>query len=121
MMIIGFLPVVPEKNKIYDYSACTYPEGLIASDINFVFDNNQIEEILFKGFENDEEKNFKEQVKKFIEENPDKFSGVSSPTDSVADQPAPVQPSVAEPVQNPATSVPNIDQTKPQLDTLDLN
>ena len=31
IMIIGYLPMT-EKNVVFDYSACIYPEGLLSSE-----------------------------------------------------------------------------------------
>ena len=39
------------SNKMFDYGACVYPEGMITSDQLFAFDHEQIEKILFMGYE----------------------------------------------------------------------
>ena len=63
VMITGFCPMTDESEKgMYDYCGCLYPEGMISSDMNLLFDNEQIEEILFKGLENEEELKFKENL-----------------------------------------------------------
>ena len=31
----------PSGVRIYDYSACTYPEGFVRTDLNILFDHNQ--------------------------------------------------------------------------------
>lgn len=63
IMITGFCPVTDETEKgMYDYCGCLYPEGMISSDMNLLFDNDQIEEVLFKGFENAEEVEFKKRL-----------------------------------------------------------
>lgn len=68
IMITGFCvsPGSDGNGKMYDYSSCLYPEGLITSDANLLFDHDQIEEVVFKGFENEEEKIFKDKLKQFI-------------------------------------------------------
>lgn len=43
---------VPQE-KIFDYGACFYPEGMIASDQLFAFDHDQIKEICYRGFDTD--------------------------------------------------------------------
>ena len=66
VMIMGFCPMVQERcNEMFDYSGCLYPEGVITSEINMVFNNSQIEKIVYMGLINEEEKEFK---KKLIEE-----------------------------------------------------
>lgn len=58
-MIIGYLAVSEEhKEKVFDYSGCLYPEGLISSNQTLLFDNNQIEKVYFQGFVDDEQKEF---------------------------------------------------------------
>lgn len=67
LMIIGFCTISPENpNVIMDYNGCMYPEGVLSSDVNFLFNHEQIEEILFKGYVNDEEINFKNKLNEFI-------------------------------------------------------
>lgn len=67
VMITGFC-VIPNdnKHKLYDYSGCLYPEGVINSNEVCLFNHEQIDEIVFKGYENDEEKIFKEELTKEI-------------------------------------------------------
>lgn len=68
LMITGFCSVVEsEPNKTYDYAGCLYPEGVIASDENFLFSHEQIDKIYFLGFSDDNEKKFKEAMKATIE------------------------------------------------------
>ena len=60
MMIIGFCAVDGEnKEKIYDYYGCLYPEGVVSMDRTLLFDHEQIETIYCIGFSDDEEKEFK--------------------------------------------------------------
>lgn len=76
VMITGFCPVTDESEKgMYDYCGCLYPEGMISSDMNLLFDNEQIEEILYKGFENSEEEEFKRKLVEIMNE---KFSNLNN-------------------------------------------
>ncbi len=63
VMITGFC-VVPNdnKNKLYDYSACLYPEGVINSSDVCLFNKEQIQDICFKGYINEEEEEFKKEL-----------------------------------------------------------
>ncbi len=67
LMITGFCPIV-EENKVFDYCGCLYPEGIISSDQNCVFNNNQIKEILYLGFISDKEKEFKNKLINMLDE-----------------------------------------------------
>ena len=63
LMITGFC-TVPEDSPedVYDYCGCLYPEGVISSDEIYVFDHEQIQDILFIGYEDDEQKEFQETL-----------------------------------------------------------
>ena len=68
VMITGFC--CSDKSKpdtTYDYSGCLYPEGIITSDQNLVFNHDQIEKIYALGFADEEEKEFKERLIEVLE------------------------------------------------------
>ena len=67
-MITGFCSTSQEdQSKIYDYSGCVYPEGYLSSDQVCLFDHNQIEKIFFVGYEDEEEKAFKDKLAIIVE------------------------------------------------------
>lgn len=45
-------------NKIYDYLGVFYPEGHIGKDFQYLFDHEQIDKIIFRGYEDQERKDF---------------------------------------------------------------
>ncbi len=47
-----------ESPTMYDYVACYYPEGHINQDYTFVFNHEDIQEVIFKGYKNEEEDRF---------------------------------------------------------------
>ena len=57
IMILGYLPM-GKDNKVFDYSACTYPEGLLKPDQVLAFNHEQIAQIHYTGLEDEEEKDF---------------------------------------------------------------
>lgn len=60
LMITGFCISTPEvPNKIFDYSGCFYPEGLLDLNKIALFDHDQIERIFAFGYSDEEEKEFK--------------------------------------------------------------
>ena len=60
IMITGFYTVTEqEPDKIWDYCACLYPEGLVNSNQNLLFNHDQIDKILYVGYISDKDKNFK--------------------------------------------------------------
>jgi hypothetical protein len=66
LMITGYLVSEEGKQEVYDYSGCLYPEGIISSNQNAVFNHDQIQEILFKGFDSDKFKEFHNKLKTLV-------------------------------------------------------
>lgn len=58
VMIYGRKQLAVDDSGEYDYIACLYPEGNISDEYNFLFNQNDIEEVVFKGFVNEEEEEF---------------------------------------------------------------
>lgn len=44
------------SEKLFDYGACLYPEGLVGSDQTLAFNHNDIEKVVFKGYETENSK-----------------------------------------------------------------
>lgn len=55
LMIIGVLQVKSEENKIYDYLAVPYPEGYLGTGNNYLFNHEDIMDIIFCGYRNAEQ------------------------------------------------------------------
>lgn len=49
---------VDPKGKLYEYGACTYPEGVIEHDTIIGFNHDQIEKVCHMGYETDDQKGF---------------------------------------------------------------
>ena len=54
LVIIGVLQVNAEQNKMYDYLAVPYPEGYLGSDNNYLFNQGDSNDIIFRGYTNPE-------------------------------------------------------------------
>lgn len=61
LMITGRVQVRAGEDRIYDYSACLYPEGLLRSDALAFFDHDAIEHLYFVGFQDEEELVFRSE------------------------------------------------------------
>lgn len=62
-MITGFCSIAEDdRTRVYDYSGCIYPEGYLNSNQICLFDHEQIEEIFYLGYEDEEEKEFKKSL-----------------------------------------------------------
>ncbi len=65
VMITGFCAIAEnDKNKMWDYSGCMFPEGFLTSKQTCLFDHEQIEHIYHLGLDDEEEKKFKETLNK---------------------------------------------------------
>ena len=68
LMITGFCVSTEEKkDEIWDYVGCLYPEGVLSTGTNCVFDHNQISKIIYMGLIDEEEKNFKKLLVESVE------------------------------------------------------
>ena len=89
-MITGFCSVAQEnQEKIYDYSGCVYPEGYLSSNQVCLFDHDQIDKIFFLGFEDDEEKAFKDKLNKIVASIEEENQVVAPQQQAVPQQSAP--------------------------------
>lgn len=70
LMITGFctIPSSAEEKKVYDYSGCLFPEGILTSDKTALFNHDMIEKIYHLGLKDEEEENFKKKLNKYISE-----------------------------------------------------
>lgn len=60
IMITGFASMSPETgDTVYDYSGCAYPEGFFNYNQVLVFNHDQIDKVYFKGYSDEEAKEFK--------------------------------------------------------------
>ena len=69
VMITGFCTIADtNKEEIYDYNGCMYPEGVITSDKTCLFNHDQIEKIYYMGYSDQEDKLFKNNLKELVEQ-----------------------------------------------------
>jgi len=102
-MITGFCPVA-EGNKMYDYSGCLYPEGVLSSDQTLLFNHSQIVQIFFKGFVDQEQMDFMGKLNQIVSELDKPKAPVQPSAPQMPQVPAGVQP-VQPQVQQPAPQV----------------
>jgi len=66
LMITGYCLITKQDvNKVYDYSGCLYPEGIITSEHTALFNHDQIEKVFCLGYSDEEDKEYR---KKMLEE-----------------------------------------------------
>ena len=67
LMIMGYSQVdMDNKDKIYDYIGCLYPEGVIASNQNILFNHDDIKSIIAIGLKDPEQKDFMDNIELLI-------------------------------------------------------
>ncbi len=54
IMIVGVKQKQADSDKVWDYSACLYPEGLLDPDKLYLFDTEQIARLYFIGLQDGE-------------------------------------------------------------------
>lgn len=62
----GLLTIVDNKAMYFDYGGALYPEGILGDQIMY-FNHDGIEEIVFKGYENDEDKEMVKKLQEWME------------------------------------------------------
>ena len=105
MMITGFIATGKETgDKVFDYIGCLYPEGVISSDRNLLFDHDQIAQVFYMGYVDDEQKEFMVKLNQLVngelDENgaqPEATQDVQPSAPQAAPQPAPAEPQPVSP------------------------
>ena len=57
-----------KKNQAFDYGACMYPEGVIASEQLFAFNHDQIEKICYMGYKTDNQKEISDKLNEALKQ-----------------------------------------------------
>ena len=65
LMIFGIGQINKENNTTYDYIGVLYPEGSMGNGTHFLFNHDDIAEVVFRGYENKERKAFIENLEDF--------------------------------------------------------
>lgn len=61
VMITGYYSKNDKDSKIYTYNGCIFPEGFMENTF-LLFDAPQIEDVLYRGYENDELDNYLDKL-----------------------------------------------------------
>lgn len=69
LMIFGVGQTQLEENRDFDYIGVVYPEGNMGEGSQFLFNHSDIEEVIFRGYEDEERENFLEMLNSYFEEN----------------------------------------------------
>ena len=74
IMILNRGPIIEMDGKqtMFDYSGCFYPQGLVPERV-FYFNHENIDEIVFEGYKDNEEERFQKLFGEWKEKNQGKF------------------------------------------------
>ena len=68
LMIYGVKQTDQEDNELYDYIGVVYPEGNMGEGTQFLFNHEDIKEIVFRGYTDEERVNFLEKLEAYYME-----------------------------------------------------
>lgn len=68
LMIYGVKQTNQEDNQLYDYIGVVYPEGNMGEGTQFLFNHEDISEIVFRGYTDDERTEFIEKLEAYYSE-----------------------------------------------------
>ena len=67
VMIVGVKQTDIATDTLYDYACVLYPEGHLGNNQNFLFNHEDIAEIFFRGFEDEERAGFIDKLDQFYQ------------------------------------------------------
>lgn len=72
LMIVARASVVLEQDReiYYDYGAVVIPQGMVTPEQVFFFNRENVETVIFRGFENKAEKKFAEYYDEMLSQSP---------------------------------------------------
>jgi len=62
VVVIGYAIKEVDNTKIWDYLGAPYPIGVISSEKNLLFDKTDIDDVYFLGYQDDECKDFLDEL-----------------------------------------------------------
>lgn len=74
LMILNRGAVIEQDNKqlMFDYSGCIYPQGLVPDQV-YYFNKENVDEVVFKGLIDSDEERFQKLYDDWMKENKSKF------------------------------------------------
>jgi hypothetical protein len=68
----GAITLIEEKQKYYDYGACTYPEGVIGDSIIY-FNHEDIQTVIYKGYTDEDDERMVSNLEESIAQLPEQY------------------------------------------------
>ena len=69
LMVAGIKQTSIEDENEYDYIGFMYPEGFLGGDYQFLFNHEDIDQVIFRGYEDEERDNFIKNLVAYYSEN----------------------------------------------------
>ena len=79
LMVFGVGQTDMESGVSFDYIAVAYPEGNMGEGTQFLFNHDDIEEVFFRGMEDQERTEFIERLAEFYREQEEKLAKQEQP------------------------------------------
>ena len=67
LMIYGRMQKALSTGLIYDYAACLYPEGHIDNEHTFLFNETDVEKVIFIGYQSEADKELQEKMQCIVQ------------------------------------------------------
>lgn len=74
IMITGYCQLRSDKQKLYDYCGCMFPQGMLSADQNYLFNQEQIDRVDYLGYIDPESGAFLAKAEKSLAEIRAKFN-----------------------------------------------
>ena len=71
-MVFGIKQTDKGTGKEYDYLGVVYPEGNLGDGTQFFFNHDKIDQVFFRGYENEERETFIEKLAQFYDQKQEK-------------------------------------------------
>lgn len=68
VMVFGVKQTDKGTGEEHDYIGVVYPEGNLGEELQFFFEHDKIEEVVFRGFEDQERENFINRLAAYYDE-----------------------------------------------------
>ena len=62
LVVIGYTVVEEGSKDVWDYLGCAYPIGVVDPTKNLLFNKDQIKEVIFTGFRDEEGRKFRTKL-----------------------------------------------------------
>ncbi len=67
LMVTGYAQIdMQKRDKVYDYSGCMFPEGVISTDKTLLFNHSDIEKIYCIGFKDEEQLQYNKKLQEVL-------------------------------------------------------